>query len=1027
MGCTRQQRKPAASLAKPPAEVVSRSKSSSRAAASSTTHDIQTLATGTIVRFKNCQQTEFNGKLGKLTQCQENGKWEIRLLDAGTRPVYVLANPSKFVVHLSAEGVKARAKGKTQPSSLLAASRGVGNKRGRGSSSHGVGRAFEHGVGPKRDVSILEDKASEKDERRFRVDGRGTVVEVLENEEDSYQRWMSDEREKDKEEQRRKYREKGAAEYGKGLRKKKRSLRKFEAEADEGSEERSSSSSDSEDEQDLSDSKSASARASRSAKRVERKETAASELFTHLSETNRRERRRESAMEMCGEALKQLDRRQRGQVLNRRERGLAKLGETLSPAKLYGAMSRPGASRAPGDSSASEFRSDTGGIISDVSTSSDGSDEDLSDSDGSDGESVNSSDEEFLDDSDGKEHQRKESRAGGGSQRAASRTRQEPPKSKRQSASSKIQSTPDAPLKQSKSAAKSITEEQLANEQGASRGQANGATRETAPALSRLSSSNTLCFSLCEILEIPPATARELLENEECFDEEGNPEMNKAISLFWKLQAHSERAQRQQEREVHMQERDHLQSESDRNQVKVPDAPRRSGGFTQTLEVPEDWDVGQAPKGGLHYSTFRRKLNEVHRYNRKTGEDGPKLTVKSLVSYDLKAGLEARCGLSKHCWNLENAAKNPGLSEEDFVSAVRRTLRPSRKADYKSDLEGMKMDDRGQKGHALLEALTTWGIKWLAKLREAEEAGVKINSNWLKLTFKEAVDIAPFKKWLRGRSWPKHNGGAVWYRYLCDKLKKKASHADEDSREASHGSDGNHYYRGKRTDPSNYQTNTGGHRATTYPPFRPDAASTGQKPTNQRAFVDFKNHSAEESDKFWQHHQHEERSAQFNTHSGGTEPMQYQRDGGGARGRGGGATRGNHQGQSQRDQHRDRLPINDPAEEQVSKLSKGKWWHDSTDLSCVCKTVDCGAKQEVPFCQGCGQHHHSREFCFKRNDSRFNSSGYWSDNRKGQPPISSLGGSYPGSPTKRVNFEQQPKIPPPAPARLNVSDASAGM
>jgi hypothetical protein len=121
------------------------------------------------------------------------------------------------------------------------------------------------------------------------------------------------------------------------------------------------------------------------------------------------------------------------------------------------------------------------------------------------------------------------------------------------------------------------------------------------------------------------------------------------------------------------------------------------------------------------------------------------------------------------------------------------------------------------------------------------------------------------------------------------------------------------------------------------------------------------------------------------------------------------------------------LPVNDPAEEQVSKLSKGKWWHDSTDLSCVCKSLECGAKQDIPFCQGCGQHHHSREFCFKKNDSRFNSSGYWSENRKGQPPIQSLGGSYPGSPAKRVNFEQQPKIPPPAPARLNMSDASGGM
>jgi hypothetical protein len=536
----------------------------------------------------------------------------------------------------------------------------------------------------------------------------------------------------------------------------------------------------------------------------------------------------------------------------------------------------------------------------------------------------------------------------------------------------------------------------------------------------------SLCFQLCMILEITPTVSRALLRDPESFDEEGNPEMNRALALFWKNQALSEREQRQEEREMHLQQRDHAELEH-RTAKKLPEPDRRtSGGFTQTLETPEDWDVGQAPKGGLHYATFRRKLNEVQKYNRKTGDDGPKLTLKSLVSTDLRPGLEARCGLNKHCWNAENMTKqnkHPGLSEEDFITAIRQTLRPARKADYKSDLENMKMQDRGQKGHVLLEALTTWGIKWLAKLREADEAGVRISSNWLKLTFKEAVDISPFKKWLRGRTWPKRNGAAVWYRYLCDKLRRKASHADEDSREAG-PSYPSTYYKGKRTDSNPnqfYQSSDGNYRSSGSNPKAQGQFGNGeQNPSGEKRYVSFNTHSAEE-DKFWQHHHHEERGARLNNHSGGTEPMQYQRDG--ARGRGGGAARGTYQGQPQREQQRDRVPINDPAEEQVSKLSKGKWWHDSTDLSCVCKTVDCGAKQEVPFCQGCGQHHHSRELCFKRNDSRFNSSGYWSDNRKGQPPISSLGGSYPGSPVKRQNFEHQPKIPPPAPARLNMSDA----
>lgn len=133
---------------------------------------------------------------------------------------------------------------------------------------------------------------------------------------------------------------------------------------------------------------------------------------------------------------------------------------------------------------------------------------------------------------------------------------------------------------------------------------------------------------------------------------------------------------------------------------------------------------------------------------------------------------------------------------------------------------------------------------------------------------------------------------------------------------------------------------------------------------------------------------------------------------------------------------RNRQPVNDPAEEDLSKLTKGAFWHNSSDLACCCKTADCGAKQEVPFCQGCGQHHHRRDFCYKKEDSRYNATGYWSDNRKGQPPIQSLGGSYPGSPNKSqfprndrnaVTFSQdQPRIPPPAAAKFNMTDAGGG-
>ena len=146
---------------------------------------------------------------------------------------------------------------------------------------------------------------------------------------------------------------------------------------------------------------------------------------------------------------------------------------------------------------------------------------------------------------------------------------------------------------------------------------------------------------------------------------------------------------------------------------------------------------------------------------------------------------------------------------------------------------------------------------------------------------------------------------------------------------------------------------------------------------------------------------------------------QWSRGGGGgvARGRGGGVARGNFQ---ERPDARPRFPINDPQEETVGKLPKGKFWHDSSDPTCCCKTPDCGIRQEVPFCQGCGQHHHEREFCYKGQDHRYNKTGYWCDNRKSQPPIQSLGGSYPGASSARAanNFQEpQPMIPPPPPGK----------
>ena len=168
--------------------------------------------------------------------------------------------------------------------------------------------------------------------------------------------------------------------------------------------------------------------------------------------------------------------------------------------------------------------------------------------------------------------------------------------------------------------------------------------------------------------------------------------------------------------------------------------------------------------------------------------------------------------------------------------------------------------------------------------------------------------------------------------------------------------------------------------------------------------------------------------AQFNNHSGGTEPMTYQpasrgrgrndrsepygRGRGGLQGTGRGGRGRGFENQSRGDVrgagHNSeswghRQPINDPRNEEPHALTKGKWWHDSTQASLCCRSSDCGTKQEVPFCQGCGQHHHGREWCYKKNEDGFNATGYWSENRKGRAPLLSRDGRAWGSPPARAN------------------------
>ncbi len=229
---------------------------------------------------------------------------------------------------------------------------------------------------------------------------------------------------------------------------------------------------------------------------------------------------------------------------------------------------------------------------------------------------------------------------------------------------------------------------------------------------------------------------------------------------------------------------------------------------------------------------------------------------------------------------------------------------------------------------------------------------------------------------------------------------------------------------------NSFQNSNSGYRGDTM-----TKGASGQTQSEDRGSSSFRNYSAgRENDNYFtsrEPHPYDER-VQFSNHSGGTESMQYQpkwnqRGGGVARGRGRGVGRGTPI------DVRQRAPINDPSEETLTKLPKGKFWHDSSDPACCCKTSECGVRQEVPFCQGCGQHHHEREFCYKGNDSRYNATGYWCDNRKGQPPIQSLGGTYPGSPKRdpppQYSSSGQINIPPPPPSnsvRFNMTDANSG-
>jgi hypothetical protein len=419
---------------------------------------------------------------------------------------------------------------------------------------------------------------------------------------------------------------------------------------------------------------------------------------------------------------------------------------------------------------------------------------------------------------------------------------------------------------------------------------------------------------------------------------------------------------------------------------------RTAAGTLHSMVLPSlplpDWDVGKAPEGGFTYPTFRRVYALFQKYQRQTNF-ATTVTLKSLVTAQLRPTIEARCGITKDAWK---EVTDGGMDDHTFIQKVQDTLKPVRAMEFEVLFEGMKLKHPGNETD-ILATVEEWGEKWLSTEREAEEQGITLQPGKMKELFKKAV--APISRVSRLILGEQFKSTAEWYSLIIRELRLRQSYAAEADRDTK-----------KRESPysgSTYRGSTRGGGRGGFGSGRFFGARQGNESDN--------NHP-------------DQLLVTCNNHSGGSEPMVYQPAGrgrGSPRGRGGGqwtsrGGRGANQGStpevtSGRGDYRgatrnagewgNRQPINDPAIE--SALNRGKWWHDSSQTNLCCRSADCGSKQEIPFCQGCGQHHHGREWCYKKNDEGFNATGYWSENRKGRAPLLSREGRAYGAPPARIN------------------------
>jgi hypothetical protein len=453
----------------------------------------------------------------------------------------------------------------------------------------------------------------------------------------------------------------------------------------------------------------------------------------------------------------------------------------------------------------------------------------------------------------------------------------------------------------------------------------------------------------------------------------------------------------------------------------TPDS-RTTMGVLPMTKVPE-WGLGQPPEGGPHYATFKIKLHQFERYRNQTA-NRTTVTFKSCILTELRPALEGKCGMPEHVWNEvltaeevqratasaeQRGEKNlskylSGWTDEEVINKIKETLKPPRVEDYEIQFEGKKLKHTG----ALSELggkFETWAADWLALEQEAKSQGVEIAPARMKKHFEQAVRWHPaIERIIKGTTF---TSCKEWYGKISKELQVQASYASQLERDlkggrgdrnstpvqfpASQGGRG----RGSGGSHVNHQSQESHHQSPYRRKFQdrgPEARPGGAAPAGRG-----ENNSGARGN-------HVEGIWGNWAQGNAMEPMAWQPNQAG-RGRGGRSRgrsepppgRGDRKGAAKGESFGTRQPINNPMHESPSCLMKGPYWHENGDLL-RCSSALCGAPfDSTVFCQGCGWKGHSREWCYKSNEPGFNATGYWSINRKGQPPLPGKNGQFRGA------------------------------